>query len=204
MTNSTATHLTLVVDRSGSMQELKDEAQNGITTMLADQFAQPGQLTVTLVEFDDQIDVVARMARSAFTYTLEPRGMTRLLDAVGQEIHRTGADLASLPEDERPARVVFAVVTDGFENSSQEFTHEQVRALVEQQSTQFAWQFQFLGAGESAWQGAELGMRTSSTVNSRRGERRKYAVLNDALMDYRNADIHLAAMSMPEAIDDAV
>ncbi|MDD2857956.1 MAG: VWA domain-containing protein [Candidatus Nanopelagicales bacterium] len=204
MTNSTYTHLTLVVDRSGSMEALKDEAQSGITAMLADQFAQPGRLTVNLVEFDDRIDVVARMADAAFAYALEPRGMTRLLDAVGQEIHQTGADLAALSEAERPARVVFAVVTDGEENSSHEFSIAQVRTLVERQRTQFSWQFQFLGAGESAWQGADLGMRTSRTVNSKRGEQRKYAVLNDALNDYRNADLAMAAMAMPDVIDDAV
>ncbi|MDP2288489.1 MAG: hypothetical protein Q8M73_07985 [Actinomycetota bacterium] len=106
MTEANYSHVTLVIDRSGSMQDLCAEAQAGINTLLRDQFALPGKLTVTLVQFDDRIDTVTRMSTDAFGYELEPRGMTKLLDAVGGEIGRTGKDLAALDDAERPARVV--------------------------------------------------------------------------------------------------
>ncbi len=203
MTQADYSHITLVIDRSGSMHDLCEEAQAGINTLLNDQFALPGRCSVTLVQFDDRIDTVARMSAEPFSYELLPRGMTRLLDAVGGEIGRTGKDLASLDESERPERVLFVVVTDGQENSSQKFTLAKVRTLVERQRSKYNWQFQFLGTGEAAWQGAELGMRTTRSSNTRDGERSKYAHLNDAVINYRLSPIAGAAFEMPEEIHDA-
>ena len=58
MTNPDYTHVTLVVDRSGSMEVVADEAQSGMNALLTSQFALPGRLTVTLVEFDSDIDTM--------------------------------------------------------------------------------------------------------------------------------------------------
>ena len=62
MTNPGYTHLTLVVDRSGSMSDIREDAQGGVTTLLTEQFAEPGKLTVTVVEFDEHFDDIARTA----------------------------------------------------------------------------------------------------------------------------------------------
>jgi hypothetical protein len=58
--------------------------------------------------------------------TFVPRGGTALLDAVGRTINTVGAELATLPEEERPEKVLMVIITDGEENSSHEFTAEQV------------------------------------------------------------------------------
>lgn len=187
MTNPDYTHLTLIVDRSGSMHRIRDEAEAGVNTLLAEQFTFPGKLTVTLVEFDERIDTVARMQASQFKYNLDPLGMTRLLDAVGMEIARTGADLAALPSSERPGKVVVVIVTDGEENSSQEYSLEQVRALVDTQRKVFNWQFQFLGAGESAWQGNEMGINSSTYVASKKGAKRVYEEMDRSMKAFRGA-----------------
>ena len=50
-----------------------------------------------------------------------PTGMTAMLDAVGMTINHVGQKLAALPEEERPEKVLFTVVTDGKDNSSKEF-----------------------------------------------------------------------------------
>jgi hypothetical protein len=46
-------------------------------------------------------------------------------------IGEAGAELAALPEEERPGTVLVAVLTDGHENSSREATGAAVKALVE-------------------------------------------------------------------------
>lgn len=61
MTNPDYTHLTLVVDRSGSMASTWADAQGGLDVLLNEQFAQPGKLTLTLVEFDSVAETVVRM-----------------------------------------------------------------------------------------------------------------------------------------------
>ena len=201
MVNPNTAHLTLVVDRSGSMQSVRDDAQGGINTLLAEQFAAPARtLTVTLVEFDDDIDTIARLSTTAPRYELIPKGCTRLLDAVGTEIARTGQDLAALPEHERPERVLFVVVTDGMENASTEFTMQQVRAAVEHQRTVYSWQFQFIGADAAAWQGTDMGMATTRYAASPAGTRAAYRAASTAIRDYLEAPLS-APFSMPSVIE---
>lgn len=160
--NPDYTHLSLVVDRSGSMHKIRTDAQGGLDLLLDEQFALPGKLTVTLVEFDTVVDVVARMAPTRPAYALKPRGSTALLDAVGRTIAMTGEDLAHIDEDERPAHVLFCVVTDGEENSSKEWTLESLREKIAEQQDTYGWHFLFVGADASAWQGENLGMPSAA------------------------------------------
>ncbi|MEO0605834.1 MAG: vWA domain-containing protein [Myxococcota bacterium] len=151
------TDITLVVDRSGSMHSIRDDAQGGINALIADQAKQPGDALITLVQFDTEYEFVHTgvPVREVPPYTLVPRGSTALLDAVGRAIGETGARLAALPEDQRPGLVAFVVATDGHENSSRELTKAQVREMIEHQQTVYQWQFTFLGAGADAF--AEAG-----------------------------------------------
>jgi len=204
MTKSNYTHLTLVVDRSGSMDSMRADAQGGINTLIAEQFAEDGQLSITLVEFDTTIDTVTRMSATAPTYELVPRGMTALLDAVGSEIVRTGQDLSNLAEDEKPEQVLFVVVTDGDENSSLEYDLDAVRALITQQKDQYQWIFQFLGAADSAWQGRDMGMNASAFTGTAVGQRTAYRLLNDEMKEVRRTKKARFEMPdvMPEQVDD--
>jgi hypothetical protein len=193
------THISLVVDRSGSMTDVKDDAQKGIDALLTDQFALDGKLTVTLTQFDDKIDTVKRLAKRKFKYELKPRGWTALLDAVGQEITKTGEDLAALPEDKRPAKVLFVVVTDGYENASREYNTESIKALVDTQKNDYNWEFQFIGADQAAWAGAQLGMASTQYVGSAIGTQTMYAGLNNATTAYRSSN---AAFAMAAVLDE--
>lgn len=146
---SDLTDITLVVDRSGSMEEIREDAQGGINAFLARQAAEPGEVLLTLVQFDTEYELLHRGAPigDVPSYELVPRGMTALLDAVGRAINETGERLAAMPEAERPGLVVFAVVTDGQENSSKELTLARVKEMIERQQSVYQWQFTFLGAG---------------------------------------------------------
>lgn len=199
MTNPEYTHLTLVVDRSGSMAEVCDEAQNGINALIADQFALDGKLTVTLAQFDNAFETVARMSAEPFAFSLVPRGMTALLDAVGMEVQRTGEDLASLPENERPGRVLLVVVTDGHENSSHEYTIERVRSMLALQKEKYGWEVQFLGADDAAWQGESLGVATTRYANTGAGNAAVFASVSDSMTAFRGAPPS-AGFTMPEEI----
>ena len=200
MTDADYTHLTLVVDRSGSMSSVRDEAQGGITALIAEQFALPGRFTVTLSQFDDAFDTVRRMSGEPFAYELEPRGMTALSYAVGMEVVRTGQDLAGLPEEERPGRVLLVVVTDGHENSSHEYTVEQVRSMLNVQREQFGWEVRFLGADDAAWQGEALGVGTTRYANTASGNLAVFRTMSGSMRTYRDAPVG-QALEMPDAIE---
>ena len=202
MTNSNYTHLALVVDRSGSMSHIKDDAQGGINTLIAEQFAEEGQLTVTLSEFDEHLDDVVRLNGKPFTYQLSPRGSTALLDAVGKEITRTRQELQALPKALRPSKVLFVVVTDGHENASKEFTLSTVRESIETARKDFGWTFQFIGAEEAAWQGREMGMNSASFKRTDKGQRGAYKSMNDSMKTFRKQPGHGVGFVMPDEIPD--
>ncbi len=149
------TEIAFILDRSGSMESVRDAAISGFNDFLRDQQAAPGHNRLTLVLFDDWIEThftslpvseVVALDRSTFV----PRGSTSLLDAIGETVDTLGTRLAALPEDQRPGHVVIAILTDGQENSSQRFTWKDISARISHQTGKYDWEFLFLGAGPDA------------------------------------------------------
>lgn len=147
------TDITMVIDRSGSMQSIQSDAEGGINSFIEQQKQEPGEAHVTLVQFDTDYEFVHSGVpiRQVPAFKLLPRGSTALLDAVGRAINETGARLAAMEETQRPGLVVFVIVTDGEENSSREFTRDQIRTMVEHQQSAYKWQFTFLAANQDAF-----------------------------------------------------
>jgi hypothetical protein len=155
MPKSDACDITMVLDRSGSMSAVAGDTIGGVNTFVADQQKVPGDCRFTLVQFDDVYEFVHRGVPIAdvpplTSATFVPRGYTALLDAVGRAIAETGARLGAMPEAERPGRVFFAIVTDGHENASREYTHAKVLEMINHQRDAYSWQFVFLGANQDA------------------------------------------------------
>jgi hypothetical protein len=184
------------------MADIKDDAQGGINTLIAEQFAEDGQLTVTLSEFDDHFDDVVRMSGKPFAYQLSPRGRTALLDAVGKEIARTSQELDALPKALRPSKVLFVVVTDGQENASSEFNLKSIRETIEAKRKDHDWTFQFIGAEETAWQGREMGMNSASFKRTDKGQRGAYKSMNASMKTFRKQPGHGVGFVMPAEIPD--
>lgn len=166
MTDPNYTAMLLVIDRSGSMTSIRDDMVGGLTTLVAEQAAQPGMLTLDVVTFDDTVEWQCSLADAGtVTIALEPRGMTSLFDAIGLSVTEFGRTLSALPEHARPETVQVVVVTDGDENSSREYRADAVRALVTQQKEHYGWDFVFLGANQDAvLTGATLGFDNDSSM----------------------------------------
>lgn len=183
------THLSILVDRSGSMTRLADEASNGINSLIKEQAELPGKITVSLYQFDTVYEKVfgPLKAKDAPKYQLEARGMTALLDSAQKAIVDTGEFLRDLPEEKRPSKVLFAIVTDGAENSSREITREQLKSSIKHQENVYNWEFVFLGANVDAFgEAAALGVGSSiqyvSTADSVAGS---YNLLSTAVASSR-------------------
>lgn len=146
------THITVVIDRSGSMETLKKEIIGGFNAFLEDHKAAPGTATLTFVQFDDSIDRLASFKPLAeveplTTATYVPRGMTRLYDAIGLAVTSTKEEIEKAAE--KPDKVLVIILTDGLENSSQEYTTDKVKALLEARQAE-KWEFTFIGANQDA------------------------------------------------------
>ena len=156
----TLTDITLIVDRSGSMASIRDDAEGGINTFIEGQRSMESDAYLTLVEFDSSYHFVHRAVPMSDVgpYNLVPRGSTALLDAVGRAIDETDARIAGLSETERPGLVIMVIITDGQENSSTEFSRSEIRRMIERQQ-RLGWQFTFLAADASAFsEGASIGI----------------------------------------------
>lgn len=149
------TEIACVLDRSGSMNAIAGDAIGGFNTFLAAQQALPGTARLTLVLFDHEYqlahnNVPIQDVPPLDEHTYVPRGMTALLDAVGRTIDDMGARLAATPEAERPAKVIVAILTDGMENASRDYTYDKVSSMIRHQQQKYSWEFIFLAANQDA------------------------------------------------------
>lgn len=183
------THITAVLDRSGSMATCAEDTKGGFDQFIKDQKEAPGKATFTLVQFDTEYEVVhdAIDIKTVPPLTLVPRGNTALLDALGKAIAVTGEKLEAIKEDDRPATVIFVVLTDGQENSSKEFTKEKIRKKVELQSKTYNWQFVFIGANMDAIaEAASLGVNAAASLTyNARQPKAAYAAVSDQVRSVR-------------------
>jgi uncharacterized protein YegL len=155
------TEIAFILDRSGSMQSMTHAAIAGFNEFLKaqqgtlDDHGQPIPATFTLILFDHEyLPVYNRQdiqtARPLNLDTYVPRGNTALLDAIGRTIDSIGQELAATPEAERPAKVIIAILTDGEENSSRQFSMEDINQRITHQTEKYQWEFMFLGANQDA------------------------------------------------------
>jgi hypothetical protein len=163
------TDITMIVDRSGSMVSCREEAEAGVNHFITEQKKQKGKAILTLVQFDTDYEVVhdgVKINKVKADYKLEPRGMTALLDAVGRSINGAMDRISIMKKKERPDLVVFVIVTDGEENSSHEFTLEQIKGLITRRQKNDGWQFTFLGANQDAFSTARsMGMPMAAAAS---------------------------------------
>ena len=155
-------HLVLIVDRSGSMESICSDMEGGIASLIGEQAKTfDGEMEVTIAQFDDHYDVVADRSpiSNLKRYELVPRGGTALLDAIG----RTLASTREKRHDGELTSIV--VVTDGYENSSREWSRLQVMDSIKQRQAE-GWNFTFLGSDQDAIaEGGGLGFNEGDSLS---------------------------------------
>ncbi len=164
------TDITVILDRSGSMSGIKDATIKGYNDYINDQKNVPGDGCWSLIQFDDQYEVVyAGMHQHVVPLltctTFQPRGSTALVDAVCRAIEETKKRVDALPEERKPSRVLMVILTDGEENSSRVHTTDDLNRMISCQR-EAGWAFTFLGANQDAIATAtKYGIPTRSAMN---------------------------------------
>ena len=144
-----------IMDRSGSMGGLEADTIGGFNSMLAKQKEENADIIWSTVLFDHISEVVhdrvpVDKVRELDEDTYYVRGSTALLDAVGGAIHHIGNVHKYAREEDRPAKTLFVITTDGMENSSVIFDYRRVKRMIERQQKKYGWEFIFLGANMDA------------------------------------------------------
>lgn len=195
-----ATDITILLDRTGSMNIIRDDTIGGFNRFVTDQRALPGRAWLTLIQFDSQAPFemvyLARTLSEAplLTHeTYQPRAMTPLLDAIGRTVIHTGNRLKAIPEADRPDKVLLVILTDGLENASQEFSKARIQEMLTHQQAVYKWSILFLGANmDAVHEGASLG-NTNAAANlnyaaTPSGIKHAYASMSRATASYRSGE----------------
>lgn len=190
----TKTAIALIVDRSGSMNRIKEEAQGALDTFVTEQAEQKGKAAWTVVRFDDHYDQDVFMGELPEKITLDPRGMTALHDAVGRTVNEMAGALAAMKK--QPKNVLVAILTDGWENASKEYSRETVAKLVKEK-TDAGWTFVYLATGLDKWeaerQATGIGILVGNTVSvSRKDHIHGTHAVSSYVTDYRAGGQSLA------------
>lgn len=184
------TELVFILDKSGSMAGLENDTIGGYNSMLEKQKTVAGQACITTVLFDhnymllhDRIDI--RAVKPITKHEYQAGGNTALIDAIGKTIQKIGNAQKNTAEKYRADKVLFVIITDGYENSSREYTSDQVKAMVERQKSKYGWEFIFLGANIDAVEtAAQFGIAPDRAQNyhcDSRGTSKNYEILSETV-----------------------
>ncbi len=190
------TELVFILDKSGSMSGLETDTIGGFNSLLEKQKKEKGDAFITTVLFDNNYEVLhdredIRQVNPITEKEYFVAGSTALLDALGRTINRIGKAMSETHEQNRPSKVMFVIITDGYENASREFKYSQIKRMIENQKSKYAWEFIFLGANiDAIATAAQFGIREDKAVNYNAdtdGMRFSYSAISSAVSKFRTA-----------------
>lgn len=187
------THITFVLDSSGSMSTIADDTKGGFNEFLDDQIDESGTATVSLYDFDTNVELVYEGYPIEDAPVLDddnytPGGKTALHDAMYTAVTETADRIEAMETADRPDNVVVVVLTDGKENAS-ETPQRRVRDQVEYRRQEYEWEFLFIGANQdAALTASSMGMdedRSLNMAHSDDGARAAYQSTSDQISQAR-------------------
>lgn len=189
-------YIACIIDQSGSMYHLRQDTIGGINSFIEEQKNVAGEATLRINLFNTKMEQLYNGdLKDAPEFTEAqylPSGGTALYDAIGLTVDALGKELALIPEDERPGKVIVMILTDGEENSSNEYTDERIKEMVEHQERVYNWEFIFLGANQDSFTTAGgIGIRANNTMNwmpTSDGVTEAYTSLSNYARTYRTSN----------------
>ena len=174
-----------ILDMSGSMYEARHDALGGFNKFIEDQKT-IGDPNITVVWFDDtwELGYEGKLADMPEQRIWPINGMTALNDAIG----KTFKHVAERFEKEKPDTVIMAILTDGEENDSTEFTKKVIADLIKEHQDKYGWEVIFLAADQDAWEVAKgYNINAINAINYSSNDTRKgFSTFSDSVLSYRN------------------
>jgi Mg-chelatase subunit ChlD len=125
----------IIIDASGSMESKKEAVVNGLKELLAqikiDAVKDKAKVKTSTIVIDfsgngdvrELVNVSSSITlKDSISADYKTRGMTALYDAIGKGFNMVG---------KKEKNVFVSILTDGEENDSKEFKHEDVKKLIE-------------------------------------------------------------------------
>jgi len=152
---TTVNDIVAIVDESGSMANMGTEPLEALNEFIKEQ---QGTLTgdgatFSLWLFNSQVKLVIddqKLEDVKPVTSYAPSGMTAMCDAIGKAIN-------TKRQKDKNENVICMVITDGVENSSREFSRDDIRRLMHKAEKEWKWQFIFIGAKDIFAEGERTG-----------------------------------------------
>ena len=199
----------IILDKSGSMSNIKEEALSGYNETLGTiRSAQLKHLDtqehfVSLAAFCScgvQMIYDKTPIKDAANLTSEdyqPCCCTPLFDAIGKTVKTLKKKIADVED----SAVLVTIITDGYENSSKEWDGKAVSKLIEECKGE-GWMFSFIGAGEDVVKVATTISITNTMVweNTSEGTKKMFEDENNARVRFctRHSAMSDPCMSLEE------
>lgn len=207
MSKKNLTHLNLIIDGSATMRPLQTGIIRGINALLESQLKVPGELTVSLITFNTDVDI-----RSDFlpvkdspiltNNNFKPRNQSALLDAIGTAVVEAQESIKVLGAAEEPESLLTIIVTDGEDTISSKYDRRMIKSMVEAKRKQLDWEFIFVCTDEDAEKKAKkIGIDPQSALSVVPNEPGILLALqssNRILTDYRGAKLENCKFSVSD------
>ena len=175
-TNRTKVYNVIIMDRSGSMWDIQKPAIQGFNEVLGGvkaaqtKYAETQEQHITLVLFDSSsIDEIywnadPSGAKHLTEETYVPGACTPLYDAMGRTLTRLEKEL----KGDANHTVIVTVITDGLENSSEEYSGAAIKALVEHLKDE-GWSFAYMGTDHDV-HGVSVSLSITNVIKFEKNE----------------------------------
>ncbi len=172
----------IIMDRSGSMWDIQRPAIQGYNEVLggikadAEKYADKQEQYITLVLFDSSsIDDVYWNANPSEAKILTPEtyipgACTPLYDAIGRTLTKLEKELQN---DQRHS-VVVTIITDGLENSSNEYSLSAIQSLIKHLKAE-GWSFAYMGTDHDV-QGVTISLSITNVIQFEKTEEETHEV----------------------------
>jgi uncharacterized protein YegL len=149
--------IALILDKSGSMTMLREQVVNGFNDFIKEQkeTLKDKNVKFTLILFDHNYEVKYQCINLQEVNELKyeeytTSGLTALLDAIGKTTFDFGERFNKMKDSEKPEKVIIAIMTDGEENNSKEYSNKTIKAMIKEQEDKYNWTFLFLSSDISS------------------------------------------------------
>jgi Mg-chelatase subunit ChlD len=171
--------IVFILDRSTSMEKMRDEAIEGFNLFVKAQQELPGKANFSFVLFDSEVVLVYDNANIKKIPALDresykPQGMTALYDAIGYTVER-------YKHAKKSEKTIVAVLTDGQENASCKYKSWDVQQMLKEVQDEGKWEVLFLGANlDTAKFATSAGIKLSNSTDYDYTKKGMVDVINSA------------------------
>ena len=178
--------LVFVLDKSGSMSGFEQDTIGGYNSVLAENRKKEGNIYVTTVLFNHENSTLHNREpiSKVKNLTLDDYsvgGNTALLDAVGITIDKIRENRKITKNN----NVLFVIITDGAENSSNEYSRDKIKSMINSAEKEDKWDFIFLGANiDAIAEAGNIGIKSDNAtgyVQDKAGYGKAYVAVNKAV-----------------------